>query len=160
MRIRAHHLPGHTSGHSALVVESEGLAFIGDIDLTGFGPYYGDATSSLSQFRHSLQAVGELDARVWVTSHHRAVLSNRVQFLADLRRFASKIDERSDTLLGYLQNGPQTLDQLVARRLLYPLGFHLPYVDSAERRSIAMHLDELVQARRVAQDTAGAWHLA
>ena len=42
VRIRAHHLPGHTSGHCALVVESEGLAFIGDIDLTGFGPYYGD----------------------------------------------------------------------------------------------------------------------
>ena len=159
VRIRAHHLPGHTSGHCALVVESEGLAFIGDIDLTGFGPYYGDATSSLRQFRQSLQAVAELDARVWVTSHHRAVLSDRAQFLADLRRFAGKIDERSDKLLGYLQDGPQTLDQLVARRLLYPLGFHLPYVDSAERHSIAMHLDELAQARRVAQDAAGAWHL-
>jgi len=42
--------------------------------------------------------------------------------------------------LGYLQDGPQTLDQLVARRLLYPVGFHLPYVESAERNSIRMHL--------------------
>jgi len=157
VRIRAHHLPGHTSGHCALVVESEGLAFIGDIDLTGFGPYYGDATSSLRQFRQSLRAVAELDARVWVTSHHRAVVSDRAQFLVDLQRFAGKIDERSDKLLGYLQEGPQTLEQLVARRLLYPVGFHLPYVESAERNTIAMHLEELAAAGRVAQDAAGAW---
>ena len=159
VRIRARHLPGHTSGHCALVVESEGLAFIGDIDLTGFGPYYGDATSSLGQFRQSLKAVAELDARVWVTSHHRAVISDRQQFLADLQRFAGKIDERTDKLLGYLQDGPKTIEQLVARRLLYPLGFHLPYVESAERNSIAMHLQELAEAGRVAQDGAGAWHL-
>ena len=158
VRIRAHHLPGHTSGHCALVVESEGLAFIGDIDLTGFGPYYGDATSSLRQFRQSLQAVAELDARVWVTSHHRAVVSDRQQFLADLQRFAGKIDERTDKLLGYLQDGPQTIEQLVARRLLYPVGFHLPYVESAEHNSIAMHLQELAEAGQVAQDAAGAWH--
>ena len=159
VRIRAHHLPGHTSGHSALVVESEGLAFIGDIDLTGFGPYYGDATSSLRQFRQSLKAVAELEARVWVTSHHRAVVSDRTQFLTDLQRFAAKIDERSDKLLGYLQDGPQTLEQLVARRLLYPQGFHLPYVESAERNTIAMHLEELAAAGLVAQEGAGAWHL-
>ncbi len=143
VRIRAHHLPGHTSGHSALVVESEGVAFIGDIDLTGFGPYYGDATSSLTQLRDSLRRVAEIDARVWITSHHRAVVTERQKFLADLQRFASKIDERSDKLLAYLQDGPQTLEQLAARRVLYPLGFHLPYVESAERNTIRMHLDEL-----------------
>ena len=53
--VRAVHLPGHTSGHCALLVEPEGVAFIGDIDLTGFGPYYGDATSNLVQFRRTLQ---------------------------------------------------------------------------------------------------------
>ena len=159
VRIRAHHLPGHTSGHCVLLVEREGLAFIGDIDLTGFGPYYGDATSSLSQFRQSLRAVAQLDAEVWVTSHHRAVVSDRQQFLADLQRFADKIDQRSDTLLAYLQEGAQTLAQLTARRLLYPAGFELPYVDSAERNSIRMHLEELAAQGRVAQDESGRWHL-
>jgi glyoxylase-like metal-dependent hydrolase (beta-lactamase superfamily II) len=158
VRIRAHHLPGHTSGHCALLVESEGLAFIGDIDLTGFGPYYGDATSSLPQFRQSLKAVAALEARVWVTSHHRAVVSDRQQFLADLQRFAGRIDERSDKLLAYLLDGPQTVDQLVARRILYPAGFHLPFVESAERTTIGMHLAELAQAGRVAEDPEGVWH--
>ncbi len=144
VRIRAHHLPGHTSGHCALVVESEGVAFIGDIDLTGFGPYYGDATSSLREFRRSLAEVARIDARVWVTSHHRSVITDRSKFLADLAGFAAKIDERSGKLIAYLRDGPQSLDQLVGRRLLYPPGFSLPYVESAERNSIRMHLDELL----------------
>ncbi|MEO8143524.1 MAG: MBL fold metallo-hydrolase, partial [Betaproteobacteria bacterium] len=42
--VRAIHMPGHTSGHCVLLVEPGGIAFIGDIDLSSFGPYYGDAT--------------------------------------------------------------------------------------------------------------------
>ena len=42
-----------------------------------------------------------------------------------------------------------TLEQLVARRILYPVGFELPYVESAERRSIALHLAQLQQAGAV-----------
>lgn len=144
VRIRAHHLPGHTSGHCALVVESEGLAFIGDIDLTGFGPYYGDATSSLADFRRSLREVARLDARVWVTSHHRGVVTDRARFESDLARFAAKIDERADKLVAYLRERPHTLDELVERRLLYPPGYSVPFVPCAERQSIRMHLDELV----------------
>lgn len=159
VRIRAHHLPGHTAGHCALVVESEGVAFIGDIDLTGFGPYYGDATSSLGDFRRSLAAVATLEAKIWVTSHHRAVITDRAQFLADLARFTAKIDERSDTLLGYLRERPHTLDELVARRVVYPLSASQPYVVSAERQSIRMHLDELVAAGRIRQ-TGAAFELA
>ena len=158
VRVRAHHLPGHTAGHCALVVESEGLAFIGDIDLTGFGPYYGDATSDLGAFRRSLQHVKELDARVWVTSHHRGVLTERADFLLHLARFAAKIDERSERLLGYLRERPHRLHDLVARRLLYPLGYALPYVESAERRSIAQHLAELQAQGAVRQEADGRYH--
>lgn len=159
VRIRACHLPGHTAGHCALLVESEGLAFIGDIDLTGFGPYYGDATSSLADFRRSLRRVAQLDARVWVTSHHRAVVTERARFEADLARFAAKIDERNDRLIGYLRDGPQTLDALVERRLLYPPGYNVPFVPCAERRSIAMHLDELA-AQGVVRQAGGRFELA
>lgn len=156
VRVRAHHLPGHTAGHCALVVESEGLAFIGDIDLSGFGPYYGDATSSLSDFRHTLKKVAELDARIWVTSHHKAVITERAQFVADLARFASKIDQRSAQLLGYLQT-PHSLDELVQRRLLYPPGYEVPFVPCAERHTIAMHLDELLAMGQIVHQDDGRY---
>ena len=147
--VRAQHLPGHTAGHCALLVESEGLAFIGDIDLSGFGPYYGDATSNLTDFRRTLAAVAKLDARVWVTSHHRAVITDRQQFGDALAAFSAKIDERRDRLLAMLAPGPQTLADLVRQRLLYPPGHEAPWVDFAERRSIGLHLDELLADDRV-----------
>ncbi|MBL8349858.1 MAG: MBL fold metallo-hydrolase [Burkholderiaceae bacterium] len=149
VRVRAHHLPGHTAGHCVLMVENEGLAFIGDIDLSGFGPYYGDATSSLADFRRTLVAVAALDARVWVTSHHRAVITDRADFLAQLAAFAGKIDEREARLLAMLAEGAQRLDDLARRRLLYPAEHDAPWVDDVERRCIAMHLDELLAAGRV-----------
>ncbi len=152
VRMRAHHLPGHTSGHCALVVESEGVAFIGDIDLTGFGPYYGDGTSSLADFRRTLREVATLDARVWVTSHHRGVLTDRAQFLHHLAAFTARIDERGDKILGYLADGPQTLAQLTARRVMYPVGYEVAYADAAESNTIRQHLMELVEAGRVVRE--------
>ena len=149
VRVRAHHLPGHTSGHCALVVESDGVAFIGDIDLTGFGPYYGDATSSLALFRRSLQEVRQLDARVWVTSHHRGVITERALFESSLQAFADKLDQRSDRLLTLLGAEPRSLTDLVTQRLIYPQGYDAAFVDDVERRMISQHLHELVEAGRV-----------
>jgi len=146
--VTAFHLPGHTSGHCALLVEPDGVAFIGDIDLTGFGPYYGDATSSLAAFRRSLRAVQDIPARVWVTSHHRGVVSERATFLAHLAAFGARIDERSERLLQMLADGPCTLEALVQRRLTYPVGYAEVWVDDAERRTIGQHLDELVAQGR------------
>ena len=159
VRIRAHHLPGHTSGHCALVVENESLAFIGDIDLTGFGPYYGDATSDLAQFQRSLQQVKELDARIWVTSHHRGVITERADFEQALARFAAKIDERNDKLLGYLREGPHSLDELTARRIKYPVNYEVEFVPHVERYSIRMHLQLLQDQGLVGRDEQGRYQL-
>jgi glyoxylase-like metal-dependent hydrolase (beta-lactamase superfamily II) len=157
VRVRAQHLPGHTSGHCALIEESQGVAFIGDIDLSGFGPYYGDATSNLADFRRSLAAVARLDARVWVTSHHRAVITDRADFLAQLAAFTAKLDEREARLLALLDAGAQTLDDLARQRLLYPPEHDALWVTFVERRSIAMHLDELLADGRVRRRDDGRY---
>ncbi len=149
VRVRAHHMPGHTSGHCVLLEESEGVAFIGDIDLSGFGPYYGDATSSLAQFRRTLKAVARLEAKVWITSHHKGAVTDRAEFLRELARFAARIDERGDQLCAMLAQRPHSLDALMKRRLLYPAHATLPYIDCAERNTIRMHLDELLAQGRV-----------
>lgn len=158
--VRAQHLPGHTAGHCALIEQSHGVAFIGDIDLSGFGPYYGDATSNLADFRRSLAAVADLDARVWVTSHHRAVITERDHFLAQLAAFTAKLDEREAKLLAMLAAGPQAMDDLVRQRLLYPPEHDALWVGFVERRSIGMHLDELRDQGRVRQLDDGRWALA
>jgi len=157
--VRAFHMPGHTAGHSVLLVEPEGVAFIGDIDLTGFGPYYGDACSNLGDFRHTLARLPEIPARVWVTSHHRGVYTDRSHFLDDLAAFAAKIDAREQRLLDLLQS-PQTLAQLVEQRLLYPPRFKAAWVTAAETRTISQHLAELMAAGRVVLDESGVYRLA
>jgi glyoxylase-like metal-dependent hydrolase (beta-lactamase superfamily II) len=159
-RVRAVHLPGHTAGHCVLLVEPQGIAFIGDFDLSGFGPYYGDATSSLADFRRSLHKLSELPAKVWVTSHHKGVVKDRAQFDALLQAFAARIDEREGRLLQMLAAGPQGLDQLVAQRLLYPPEASELWVGCAEARSIEQHLHELHAAGRVVLDEPGRYRLA
>jgi glyoxylase-like metal-dependent hydrolase (beta-lactamase superfamily II) len=159
-RVRAWHTPGHTAGHCVLVVEPEGVAFIGDIDLSSFGPYYGDASSNLSDFRRTLAALPEIPARIWVTSHHRGVYTERERFLNDLAAFAAKFDQREQRLIEYLRDSPMTLPQLTGRRLLYPANHQWPGTDLIEARTISRHLDELIGKGRVRVDAEGVYRLA
>jgi len=159
-RVRAIHMPEHTAGHSVLLVEPEGVAFIGDIDLTGFGPYYGDATSNLTDFRRTLARLADVPARVWVTSHHRGVYTDRARFLHDLAAFAAKIDERDRRLVELLRAAPRSLAELVDERLLYPKHYQELWVIDVETRTIVQHLDALVADGRVSADESGVYRLA
>jgi glyoxylase-like metal-dependent hydrolase (beta-lactamase superfamily II) len=159
-RVRAFHMPGHTAGHCALLVEPEGVAFIGDIDLSGFGPYYGDASSSLSDFRRTLARVADIPAKVWVTSHHRGVYTDREKFLRDLAAYTRTLDAREQRLLDLLRESPKTLAQLVGCRLLYPPGHQDLWVVDAETRSISSHLDEMLADGRVRLDEGGIYRLS
>ncbi|MCP5265756.1 MAG: MBL fold metallo-hydrolase [Burkholderiaceae bacterium] len=150
VRVHAVHMPGHTAGHCVLIVEPDGVAFIGDIDLTGFGPYYGDASSSLVDFRRTIARLPDLPASTWITSHHRGVYTERTRMLDALAAFAAKVDDRRERLLEMLREQARSLDELVRIRLIYPPGYEDVYIDDAESHSIRMHLDELV-ANGVAQ---------
>ena len=159
-RVRAFHMPGHTAGHTVLLVEPEGVAFIGDIDLSSFGPYYGDASSSLGEFRRTLARLPEIPAQVWVTSHHRGAYTDRERFLRDLAAFAAKIDEREQRLLELLRESPKTLAQLVECRLLYPPDYQELWVIDSETRTISQHLAELLADGRVRVDEDGVYRPA
>lgn len=154
--VRAIHMPGHTSGHCVLLVEPGGIAFIGDIDLSSFGPYYGDATSSLGAFRRTLATVQEIPAKVWVTSHHKGVITDRDVFLSLLKAFASRLDAREEAIENHLRKQPSTLAELVAQRFVYPKNLDDLYYADAERRTIEQHLEALAHGGRAIEE-AGRW---
>lgn len=160
LTVRAIHMPGHTAGHCVLMVEPHGIAFIGDIDLSSFGPYYGDATSNLTDFRATLKAVAELPASVWITSHHKGAITSRNEFDTLLAAFEARIDQRSERLLEMIGADTRSLDELVAQRLLYPTSLTEGFVDSVERRTIAQHLDELQAQGRVLRLDDGRYRAA
>ena len=83
------------------------------------------------------------------------MLTDRAECLAHLARFTAKIEERAQRLLGYLRGEPRSLDELVQRGLLYSPAYDVPSVQSAQRRSIELHLDELIAAGRVRAVEAG-----
>jgi glyoxylase-like metal-dependent hydrolase (beta-lactamase superfamily II) len=150
--VRAIHAPGHTSGHCVLLVEPGGIAFIGDIDLSSFGPYYGDATSSLAAFRRTLAAVKDIPAKAWITSHHKGVITDRATFLELLAAFASRLDAREEAIAAFLRTSPATLEELIAHRFVYPKELNELFYDDVERRTIAQHLESLAQAGRARRD--------
>ncbi len=106
--VRAIHAPGHTAGHSVLLVEPEGVAFVGDIDLSGFGLYYGDASSSLaSDFRATLARAVDVPAKVW---YHLAPPGRRLHppdrdhFLRDLARLHQRARHPRAAVAGIASN--------------------------------------------------------
>jgi len=153
-RLRVIHSPGHTRGHCCFLVEwQEGahrLLYLGDIDLTGFGPYYGDAWSDLEDFERSLEKVREIDAGWYVTSHHAGLLEGREAFRERLDGFAARIHERDVRLLEFLSR-PRSLEEIVEHRFVYRPQDQVVYIDAVEERSMAQHLHRLLTQGRIEQ---------
>lgn len=160
VKVQAIHMPGHTAGHCVLLVEPVGLAFIGDIELSGFGPYYGDKSSSLTQTRSTLKRLRSVPARVWVTSHDRGFYTDKEAMLADLRAYEEKMVVREERIVHLLKERPRTLEELVNCRVLWPVHFEAHWVEDSERFTISRHLQELLERGRVNKSGDGFFSLA
>ena len=157
--IRVLHAPGHTRGHCCFLIEPDGVLYLGDIDLSSFGPYYGDAWSDLEAFERTLRRVREVEAAWYVTFHHIGAIEGRAAFHDRLDRFAAVIDQREARLRQFLSE-PHTLDEIVAHRFVYRPGDAVPFADDVERRSMSQHLDRLRVAHQVREVEPGLFAAA
>lgn len=140
VQVEAMHLPGHTRGHSGFV--TDGVFFLSDIDLTGFGPYYGDAWSDLEQFEDSLKRAREVDADWYVTFHHKGVIEGRARFLEMIDAFTEVIHSRHSRMLEFLAE-PRRVDDLVAHRFVYRPHVDTVFADAVEQRTAELHLKRM-----------------
>ena len=153
--VRAVHAPGHTAGHSVFVIESDlGVRSVvtGDIDLSTFGPYYGDAASSLDAFESTLAMARGIEADHYVTFHHKGVVEGHAAFAAAVDQYGVVFGRRHDALLALLADGAShTLDALVEHGIVYRAGTRPPvFGTSVERRTIEQHLARAVERGDVA----------
>ena len=154
--IRPVHLPGHTRGHSGMLIEPDGVFVTGDIDLSAFGPYYGDEWSSLDDFERSLVRAREIDARWYVTFHHKGVIDGRTAYVEAIDAFTAVIAHRESNMVAFA-DGPRSIDDFVAHRFVYRPHVTLPFVDTVELRSARMSIERLVAAGRLHEVQPGQW---
>lgn len=155
--VEAVHLPGHTRGHCGFRVD--GVFYLSDIDLTGFGPYYGDVWSDLEDFDRSLAQVRDEQADYYVTSHHKGVIEGRDRFVELLDGFAAVIPRRHEAMLEFLAE-PRTIGEMAAHRFIYRPHVEHVFADSVERRCAEMHVQRMLNRGEAIEVAPGRFQAA
>jgi glyoxylase-like metal-dependent hydrolase (beta-lactamase superfamily II) len=140
VRLQAIHTPGHTADHNVFLEPTDGVLLSGDIDLTSFGPWYGNLESDLPSFRRSIQLLRDVRPRMIAPGHGEPVFD---QIDDAFGRYANVLDERNRKILALLQT-PLSVSELVDAAPVYG---HHPYEPELlrffEHRMIEQHLEEL-----------------
>ncbi|MGY0489963.1 MBL fold metallo-hydrolase [Streptomyces sp. WG-D5] len=153
------HLPGHTAGHCGFLIEPDGFLFVADIDLTSFGPYYGDVGSDLDAFEASMRRCAGIEARWYGTAHQKGVIEGAAEFRRRLDAYAAVVEKRDAELLAFL-NAPHTPDEIADHRLVYRPHVQGAHVRPVELRTARRHVDRLVAQGRVVDLGEGRYRAA
>lgn len=155
-KIHVLHMPGHTSGHLTFYFPDEDLLFSGDICLTRVGPWYGDATTPLESFIDSINRIIDMKPGRVVSGHNKEVLpAESVREV--LEEYRDRITLREDRIIETLTRAPGTLDDLAARKLIYPAHPSVLVV-YWEKAMIAKHLERLIKNGAVTFDGEGRYY--
>jgi endoribonuclease LACTB2 len=154
LKLHAIHTPGHTRDHFCLYEPENRILLSFDIDLTPFGPWYGNLESNLVDFRNSLEQVRRLNP-LTIASSHAEVVAAHVARSVD--QYAHVLDRRSDTLKRLLERGPSRDDIINAA----PIYGHHPFEPELlrwfEARMIDLHLEEMISLGTVRTDGQRFW---
>jgi glyoxylase-like metal-dependent hydrolase (beta-lactamase superfamily II) len=146
--------PGHTPGHSCFLFPQQEIIFLADVDLSPFGPWYGDAASDLDALEATLERLEQIEARTYITAHEQGVFTPE-EFQAALAHYRRVIQDRETRLLEMLRT-PHTLAQLVDRRLIYGKVKEPPFVyDHIEAQMVGKHLKKLLRLGVIALTPVG-----
>ena len=144
------HTPGHTSGSLSFFIREPSVLFLGDYDLTKFGPYYGNRQSSIKDTIASINRLRRIPARVLLTSHEEGIFENPPDDIWD--RYLDVIFRREKKLLEFLSS-PRTLPEIVDEHIAYrkprePKAFF----EMGERALMKKHLEFLLEKKLIRYD--------
>ncbi len=142
--------PGHTPGHLSFYIPEEELLFLGDYDLTSFGPWYGDVFSSIEDTIASIQRLKAIPARRWVASHEAGLFDVNPGPLWEA--YEKTIYDRESRLLAFLDR-PRTFIEICSAWIIYrkprePREFY----EFNEQVMIGKHLDYLIRRGLILQE--------
>jgi len=149
------HAPGHSAGHCVFYEPDLRIAFLADVDFSGFGPWYGGMDSSLFDFISTIDKIASLDIDIAISSHKGIIVGDDAGLA--LRAYREKIETRNATILELLsETTPKSAIDLVEKNVVYRnYDKFKGYLLVAERIMIEYHLGYLESKQRVIRDRNG-----
>ena len=154
------HLPGHLQSHHGVLVED--CLYGSDVDLTGFGPWYGNPEASLYQFLNDIVFLASLRPKRYCSSHKEKVFEGR-EVYEELAKYATKPLENALKMLDAIRAvGEASPRDLAGRGIVYPRipqlyrDLYLYFEESIIRKT----LEYLEHAGLVERKTTGRYVLA
>ncbi len=144
------HCPGHSPGSLSFFFKEPGILFIGDTDLTPFGPWYGDRYSNIDQIIATVKKLRKIPAKIWLTGHEYGIFETNPDEIWD--NYLGVIQTREDKLLEFLST-PRTLDEIAEAWIIYgkskdPVAEFL----MMERICMRKHAERLIKKGKVVLD--------
>ncbi|HPP80123.1 MAG TPA: MBL fold metallo-hydrolase [Deltaproteobacteria bacterium] len=140
--------PGHLEDHTCFFEPDRRILIGFDIDLSPFGPWYGNPESDIDAFRAFISRIRELKPEIYLPSHAKPVRS--AHFEKRLARYEASFDERDRLILAMLTETPgMDLGAIVRRSPFYDAD-HSTITDEllwfGEEQMVQKHLDRLLLA--------------
>jgi hydroxyacylglutathione hydrolase len=151
--LEAIHTPGHLDDHYCFLERKTGTLFATDIDLTSFGPWYGNPESDIEMFEDSVKKVMAMPCNR-VCSSHKEPIEGRAatEFEAFLKAFC-----RQSRQVLELCDRPSSLEDLVEASPFYGNGLPNKSIQQIfEGNMISKNLALLVREGRL-QESNGRY---
>ena len=144
-KLQVIHTPGHTPALRFLRGEN-GLLFVGDIDLSSFGPWYAHRCSDIDEFinLYMLRRDRPQDRSVIAQRHYHRQHTGR------LKAYEEVIYRKEEEIIEALKV-PSTAEELAAQQIIYGKKHTLDeFMMWFEKMSVLQHLQRLVKNKRAA----------
>lgn len=136
------HTPGHTEGYSSPYFPDLGVVYVGDFDMTSFGPWYFGMDGDINAFIESGRRLLELDADTYITGHQKGIFTKQ-EFIMAMEKFLAIIDQRDETIEKYASQG-MNFEELTNIGIFYPKKILSTMIlRTWERSGIRKHLQRL-----------------
>lgn len=140
LKLTACHTPGHTCDHYCFFEPKDRILLSFDIDLTSFGPWYGNLESNLSQFRRSIEIVRNIEPRLVASSHLHPVSEGIDRAF---QGYAAVFDRRRQAIINLISRGADKASLGNAAPIYGRHSFAPELLAFFEGRMIDLHLQEL-----------------
>lgn len=141
-RARVVHTPGHTPGHICLHFPDHEIVYLADIDLSRFGPWYGDKCSDIDDIIRSINRVKGISAKWFIPSHGGPVFED---ISAPADAYLRVIADREERVLENIKK-PASIEELVNRWVIYRKPRQPErFFQASEKGLLLKHLGRLVR---------------